>query len=412
MAAKKLASKVVKKAVKKATKKAVKKVTKKVTKKPTKKVTKPVTKKAAKASPKKAAPKKLMPAKTGPKRVCLLGSGNWGSAVARILGTNAAKYDSFETEVRMWVYEEKVTVDGVERNLTDVINERHENVKYLPGIALPANVKAVPDVKEAAKDADILVWVLPHQFVGRTAEGIKEVIAPGAVSVSLVKGGIDIKPNGMELCSEVITKNLKHPAAVLMGANLANEVALDQFAEATLGCPVELDAPLLVSLFDTPTFRVRSAAAVEAVELCGALKNIVALAAGFVDGLDMGNNTKAAVMRIGLQEMESFIQHFYPSKCTPLLESCGVADLVTTCFGGRNRKCAEAFARGEGKRTWAEIEKEMLNGQKLQGPMTSEELMPILKANKLETKLPLLCAVHAISFEGASPKSMFTALSA
>jgi glycerol-3-phosphate dehydrogenase (NAD+) len=115
-------------------------------------------------------------------------------------------------------------------------------------------------------------------------------------------------------------------------------------------------------------------------------------------------------MRIGLQETETFIQHFFPAQSTPLLESCGVADLVTTCFGGRNRKCAEAFARAGGKRKWEEIEAELLNGQKLQGPMTSAELMPVIKANKLEKKLPLLCAVHAISFEGATLQSLFDAL--
>jgi len=345
----------------------------------------------------------------GKKRVCLLGSGNWGSAVAKILGTNAAKYDSFETEVRMWVYEEEVEVDGEKRKLTEVINQRHENIKYLPGIALPENIIAEPDVKKAAEGAHILVWVLPHQFVGRTAAGIKDVVAEGCVSCSLVKGGIDIKPEGMELCSEVIVKEFNHPVSVLMGANLANEVALGQFAEATLGC-TDAMGPTLQTLFDTPTFRVRQVHAVEAVELCGAVKNIVALAAGFVDGLDMGSNTKAAVMRIGLQETETFIQHFFPAQSTPLLESCGVADLVTTCFGGRNRKCAEAFARAGGKRSWEEIEAELLNGQKLQGPMTSAELMPVIKANKLEKKLPLLCAVHAIAFEGATLPSLFDAL--
>jgi glycerol-3-phosphate dehydrogenase (NAD+) len=231
------------------------------------------------------------------------------------------------------------------------------------------------------------------------------------MSVSLVKGGLDINPDGIVLCSEVIAKALNHPVGVLMGANLANEVAQEQFAEATLGFPATgAQADLLVSLFDTKTFRVSHVKEVEAVELCGALKNIVALACGFTDGLDMGNNTKAAVLRIGLQEIKAFIAHFYPKADAPLLESCGVADLVTTCYGGRNRKCAEAFAKAGGKRAWSEIEAEMLNGQKLQGPMTSEELMPIIKANKLEEKLPLLCAVHGISFEGHSLQSLFEAL--
>merc|ERR1712118_569564 len=114
---------------------------------------------------------------------------------------------------------------------------------------------------------------------------------------------------------------------------------------------------------------------VASVELCGALKNVVALAAGFTDGIGMGSNTKAAVVRIGLKEMQTFITHFYPKTKTEVFaESCGVADLITTCFGGRNRKCAEAFVRGKGNKSWETIEKELLGGQKLQGTLTAQEI--------------------------------------
>merc|ERR1711920_908276 len=113
------------------------------------------------------------------------------------------------------------------------------------------------------------------------------------------------------------------------------------------------------------------------VELCGALKNVVALGAGFCDGLGYGGNTKAALIRIGLQEMKAFIRYFYPDvKDATFLESCGVADLITTCYGGRNRKCAEAFAK-TGK-SWDVIEKELLNGQKLQGTLTAKEVHEVL----------------------------------
>lgn len=159
--------------------------------------------------------------------------------------------------------------------------------------------------------------------------------------------------------------SLQIPCAVLMGANLANEVADEKFCETTIGVKDKKMAPILRDLFQTPNFRVVVSDDVDAVEICGALKNIVACGAGFVDGLGLGDNTKAAVIRLGLMEMIKFVDVFYPgSKLATFFESCGVADLITTCYGGRNRKCSEAFVK-TGK-SIADLEKEMLNGQKLQ----------------------------------------------
>jgi glycerol-3-phosphate dehydrogenase (NAD+) len=125
----------------------------------------------------------------------------------------------------------------------------------------------------------------------------------------------------------------------------------------------------------------------------------------------MGSNTKAAVMRVGLLEMEQFIRHFYPSvQSSTFMESCGVADLITTCFSGRNRKCAAAFAEAMGKRPWAEIEAEMLGGQKLQGTLTLQEIWPLIKQYKMEAKLPLMCQIQRIAFEGEAPDNLFAAL--
>ncbi|KAG0083194.1 Glycerol-3-phosphate dehydrogenase, partial [Podila minutissima] len=92
-------------------------------------------------------------------KVALIGSGNWGSAVAKIIGRNVQNFDHFKKEVKMWVYEEQV--DGM--NLTDIINTKHENVKYLPGIQLPENVVACPDLIKTCEDATMLVFVVPHQ---------------------------------------------------------------------------------------------------------------------------------------------------------------------------------------------------------------------------------------------------------
>lgn len=166
--------------------------------------------------------------------------------------------------------------------------------------------------------------------------------------------------------------------SVLMGANVANEVAAGDFAEATIGCTNAANGLKWCKLFNTPDFAVTAVADVAGAELCGAMKNVVALGAGFSDGLGYGGNTKAAIIRIGLKEMQKFCQLFYGDrniKDETFLESCGVADLVTTCFGGRNRKCAEIFAKNVvagTPKTWESIEAEELNGQKLQGTGTSE----------------------------------------
>uniref|UniRef100_A0A2K5R8J3 Glycerol-3-phosphate dehydrogenase [NAD(+)] n=1 Tax=Cebus imitator TaxID=2715852 RepID=A0A2K5R8J3_CEBIM len=301
------------------------------------------------------------------KKVCIVGSGNWGSAIAKIVGGNAAQLAQFDTWVTMWVFEEDI--GG--KKLTEIINTQHENVKYLPGHKLPPNVVAVPDVVQAAADADILIFVVPHQFIGKICDQLKGHLKANATGISLIKG-VDEGPNGLKLISEVIGERLGIPMSVLMGANIASEVADEKFCETTIGCKDPAQGQLLKELMQTPNFRITVVQEVDTVEICGALKNVVAVGAGFCDGLGFGDNTKAA--------------------------SCGVADLITTCYGGRNRKVAEAFAR-TGK-SIEQLEKEMLNGQKLQGPQTARELHSILQHKGLVDKFPLFMAVYKVCYEG------------
>ena len=161
--------------------------------------------------------------------------------------------------------------------------------------------------------------------------------------------------------------------AAWAGANIADEVSKDYFAEAAIGCTDMSLAPIFQKLFQTYKFNVTVTNDVSAAEVCGALKNIVACGAGFVDALGYGGNCKAAVIRIGMIEMIRFVDIFYSgAKLMTFLESCGVADLITTCFGGRNREVSEAFVAA-GK-TLQQLETDMLNGQKLQGPSTAAEV--------------------------------------
>jgi len=325
----------------------------------------------------------------------MVGSGNFGSALVRILGRNALKHDIFDDEVKMYVYEEMI--DG--KPLTQIINETNENVKYLKGAKFTPNVVADPDLKSALTGATMVCFCLPHQFLKPMMPTIKEACAPNVKALSAIKG-IDFDENGVVLISDIIRKELGADCSVLMGANVANDMASDAFCETTIGYKDATNGELFKLAYDDPALKVGIVQDTVGVELCGALKNIVAIGAGYVDGLGLGGNTKAAIIRIGLKEMVKFCKTFYTGiQDDTFLESCGVADLITTCYGGRNRKCAEAFAKANKTKSLEEIEAELLGGQKLQGTLTAKEVNHILKMKGLEDEFPFFTTVYKISYE-------------
>jgi glycerol-3-phosphate dehydrogenase (NAD+) len=355
----------------------------------------------------------------------------------------------------MWVYEEEVTIPKDSKNfdssadgpqkLTTIINKYHENVKYLPNIALPKNIVANPSVVDAVKDSTILVFNLPHQFIGRISKQLEGHILPFARGISCIKG-VNVTSSEISLFSEWIGEGLGIYCGALSGANIANEIALEKWSETTIAydppaidsraptptgpspsssqinltiTPVEgeehkdargrvskaklkalpadyppLDHAVFKTLFHRPYFHVRMVDDVAGVSLGGALKNIVALAAGFVDGRGWGDNAKAAIMRVGLLEMVKFGKEFFGHSVhagTFTEESCGVADLITSCSGGRNFKCAKlAVERGV---SVDEVEKTELNGQKLQGTSTAKEVNSFLETRGKVDEYPLFKAV-------------------
>jgi glycerol-3-phosphate dehydrogenase (NAD+) len=382
---------------------------------------------------------------------------NRGSAIAKIVAENTASHpDLFEKDVQMWVFEEKVTLPKESRHynandefctkpqkLTDLINYFHENVKYLADIDLPHNLHANPSVVDACKDATVLIFNLPHQFIAKTCDDLQGRILPYARGISCIKG-VAVSADSISLFSDVIGAKLGIYCGALSGANIANEVAQEKWSETTVAydppssdsncsgasashlqtsalsdkevekitgsSKVELHAlpdgypPLdhaaWRALFHRPYFHVRLVSDVTAVSLAGALKNVVAIAAGFVVGLGWGDNAKAAIMRVGLLEMVKFGLTFFERtsirKETFTQESAGVADLITSCSGGRNFRCGKmAIERGVNIR---EIEKTELNGQMLQGIGTAEEVNAFLKARGQEKDFPLLTAVYSKRF--------------
>ncbi|TQN70095.1 Glycerol-3-phosphate dehydrogenase [NAD(+)], partial [Colletotrichum shisoi] len=399
-------------------------------------------------------------------KVTVVGSGNWGSTIAKIVAENTAAFpDLFEQDVHMWVFEEDVVLDETSpyydasvgdhpQKLTAVINKHHENTKYLPGISLPRNIIANPSLQDAVKDSTILIFNLPHQFIGNVCKQLRGHILPFARGISCIKG-VNVSDDGVSLFSEWIGDGLGIYCGALSGANIASEIAAEKWSETTVAydpppmdnsraptprsnspngtpangngngiaplTPVDmqhrdargrasktkltpvpaeyppLDHQIFKQLFHRPYFHVRMVSDVAGVSLGGALKNIVALAAGFVDGRGWGDNAKAAIMRVGLLEMVNFGKEFFGETVhtgTFTEESAGVADLITSCSGGRNFKCAK-MAVEEGLSV-QDVEKRELNGQMLQGTSTAQEVNSFLKARGLEKKYPLFTAVHGI----------------
>lgn len=348
------------------------------------------------------------------------------------MAENAASNTSiFEPTVQMWVFEEKVDNGKGPQNLTEVINSEHENVKYLPGVKLPTNLVANPDLVDSVKDSTILVFNLPHQFIIRTCQTIKGKIPPYARAVSCIKG-VDVNEEGAHLFSERIGNELGIYCGALSGANIANEVAREKWSESTVaydtpsqdgqtagegGSPFEhkdtsgnvsktklhpvpkelppVNHELWKTVFHRPYFHIRVTSDVAGVSLAGALKNVVALAAGWVDGLGWGDNAKAAIMRVGLLEMVKFGQQFFGATIDTKSftdESAGVADMITSCSSGRNFRCARLSVQR--KQPITEIEKTELNGQSLQGTLTAIEVNHFLKKQGVEAEFPLFTACY------------------
>jgi glycerol-3-phosphate dehydrogenase (NAD(P)+) len=262
--------------------------------------------------------------------IAVLGAGSWGTTLANLL---AAKGES----VRLWAYEPEVV---------EAINRTHENPLFLPGVPLCASLRVSGDASATVRGAPIVISASPSHVVRTVVRAVGGSVAPGTLVVSATKG---IETDTLALMSEVFAECLPQARfAALSGPSFAIEVAQGQPTAVVAAARDETTALDAQSLFATPTFRVYSGRDVVGVELAGALKNVIAIAAGILEGLGLGHNPRAALITRGLAEITRLGVAMGAEPLT-FAGLAGMGDLVLTTTGSlsRNRALGVALAQGE-----------------------------------------------------------------
>ncbi|EDX13909.1 GD20943 [Drosophila simulans] len=340
----------------------------------------------------------------GKLKICIIGAEGWGSAIAAVVSNNVLEGD-FDSRVHLYVYDEMIG----DTALSEIINTRHENVKYLPGIKLPNNLIAVNDLLEAAQNADILVFSTPLEFVQSYCNILSGNVKESAFAVSMTKGLLSENGEGIELVSHAISESLDIPCYSMMSAHSAMEMAQGKLCEVTIGCSDNSHSKLLIAAMQTNNCRVISVNDVDGVELCGTLTDVVALGAGFIDGLGLGENARLAAVHLGVKEIMRFIKTFFPSsKMSTFYESCGVANAVASSLVDKNVTFAKSLITSG--QTIEEIEANLHSGRKLLGPMVASNVNAFLENGLMQHEFPLFTAIHLICQGEAPPELMVEAL--
>ena len=316
-----------------------------------------------------------------PTRFAVLGSGAWGTAMAHVLAQDP------QHRVALWSA----------RAENAGWHSKRENVRLLPGVTIPESVLLTTDIRDAIKDADLLVAAIPTAFLRSTLARIAAEIPKSVPLLSLVKG-IEIHtflPPTM-IAFEVLGPR---PVAALSGPSHAEEVA--RGLPTTLVAASE-DAALakwVQERFSTNRFRVYTNSDRVGVELAGALKNVIGIAAGINDGLGLGDNSKSALLTRGLAEMARFgLTH--KAQAQTFWGLAGMGDLITTCISrhGRNRAVGERLGKGE-KLAAIQASTPMI----AEGVFTAKSVYEYALLHGVE--MPICREVYRVLYEGKSPQS-------
>lgn len=263
--------------------------------------------------------------------IAVIGGGSWGTAFAQVAAD--AGHD-----VVLWARDPQIV---------DAINARHENPVYHPGVVLPEQIRAVHAVPEALTDADVVILAIPVQTIRASLDAWGAQIPAKALVVSLAKGLEQKTDLRVTEVVHAVTGIARERLAVLSGPNLAGEIVLREPAATTVACSDEANARRLQEICSSGYFRAFYTTDVIGVEIAGATKNVIALAAGVIAGMDLGENAQAAIATRGLAEMTK-LGVALGAQPTTFLGLAGVGDLVATCASPLSRNRTFGVHIGEG----------------------------------------------------------------
>lgn len=321
-------------------------------------------------------------------KIAVLGNGGFGTAMAMA----AARAGN---QVRLWGHDAEYTAE---------LAATRQNARYLPGVDVPAEIRIGSDAAVALEDAEAVLVGVPTQHLRATIGGLARQLPPGIPLVSLAKG-LELE-TALRPTQVLAATAPDHPALVLSGPSHAEEVARGMPATVVLaGAPADTArVEELQHALSDRSFRVYQSDDLLGVELCGALKNVMALAAGIAEGLGLGDNTKAAVLARGLVEMQRF-GIAEGARAETFHGLAGVGDLAVTAFSahGRNRAFGERIGRGE------TLDAILASTRKVaEGVWTSRVVAR--RAAELGVELPICAAVCSVLFDGVAPERAVYAL--
>jgi glycerol-3-phosphate dehydrogenase (NAD(P)+) len=312
-------------------------------------------------------------------RIGVVGAGSWGTTLANLLAKKGHG-------VRMWSFEEDVTA---------AINEGSENTAYLPGVALDERLTATSDLGEAVADAQVVLSVSPSQHVRTVMAEASESLGEGVLVVSASKG---IETRTLETMAEVLDDvlpaGLRRSVCFLSGPSFATEVSLEHPTAVTVAGRDTKAARRAQALFQTTYFRVYTSHDVTGVELGGALKNVMALAAGMAAGLGLGHNTRAALITRGLAEMTRLGIALGANPLT-FAGLAGMGDLILTCTGELSRNRTVGYALGQGRQLDDVLGEMRMVAEGVETTRAAHAL-----AHREGIEMPIVAEVHAVLFEG------------